>query len=379
MTLIAGKTLLLPSSCTAHDGVRVANNGAVQPVNTTHDGSMELHEWALTSNRNCVLYGAPQVTYFTSGGRQVHLKNQDSGGALPVIVGPKMPGYVQVGVQTLSDCRAEGDTISPAATVVHLRVPTTPTGSRQSLLVKARTSPIVRCSNPVLEDRAQVQPIVALGWTTPAAKGEPTSTDYAVDMRSNFDSGDSSTWGTGDVDGDGVADVALLNVDGSLQVALSSTGSVVSATVAGSPLRLQGISDLSDDGRGEILVASTTEGVNTGYRFGSSTTTVYTYDGGSLSQLGGKHFSLAFNSMGRGDQWAGIDCRSGTLTQIEARETNISASTWSFSVSKKTWTVNGTKLTLRSSSTNPQSGNRFVVAATHCAGLSAIGWAFQRQ
>ncbi len=343
---------LMPPSCTASDGLRLAGRSGEGA------GSTRFAVWKLTSGTNCTLYGRPRVALLGPKGHDLHYStvrwSWPRTAPHPVLVGPNLYATVSIAFGRCDDA-----------------------GARRTSRVRM-TLPGVGI---VLHGRSSADycPDVYPPWLAVAPYGtwqldgteRPMRSSYAVNLRSSFSPGTHPTWGRADVDGDGKADTVIVSDYGRLTVDLANGRVLTTRDGLTNPARLQALTDLNGDGRPEILVAGTTIGADRGYAFGGASSTAFAVVDGRLQAAGGKE-PLQFDFYeGHGDFYAGVVCGGDTVTQVSV----LAESSTPLTVKRTTWRIAGAKATQLSSQTTGETGDPMTLVSSDCPGMDRYGWA----
>lgn len=151
------------------------------------------------------------------------------------------------------------------------------------------------------------------GWPTPVEM-------HALGAPAPRGSNRATTYGLGDLDGDGRSDMVQVRTDGLVTSELTWLGHRSVHVRADPTLRVQGLPDLDGDGRAEVLLATTASGCCNGYRLTQTRSLVLVLDHGRLRRLrwaSGGPATIRFDE-GRGDVWGGIRCEGTTLHLLGA-------------------------------------------------------------
>jgi hypothetical protein len=209
-------------------------------------------------------------------------------------------------------------------------------------------------------------------WQT---TGAPLPHQVAVSMHSRFAPLGLPTWGRADVDGDGRPNLVVVRPSGQVDVTLGRH--VVHARVAGRPTdRLQGFTDLTGDGRPEILVASTALGCGAGYRWCASRAAVLTVRDGRLRVLHFPEPALSWDD-GQGDLYAGLVCGAHGPAELQLLMTGGQG----YRLTRTRYQVSGLRAHAVDSTTvhGTAADSRLAgLITTRCPGLDRWGWAQER-
>ncbi len=204
------------------------------------------------------------------------------------------------------------------------------------------------------------------GWSAPVEMHTPTSPRTGHGNRV-------ATYGLGDLDGDGRADLVEVRTDGRVTAELTWLGHRTARVAADPTLRLQALPDLDGDGRAEVLVASTASGCCQAYRLPDTRSTVLVLSHGHLRPLhwaaGG--LAIVLFDRGRGDRYAGVRCDGGGLHLLEALDGGAATLLTDTTVSLTGDLARRGPPTQR---TIP-SGTARAQTRSRCPGLDAQGWA----
>jgi len=374
---------LLPRSCTKADGIYVAStlrNGA---------GGVSYDYWRLKSHADCTLDGVPGVTLYDASGKRVPAKVSGYSGwfgyknvrSEPTLVGPSQSATIQIAKYR---CDTTANPTEMTSATFTLPLGPGAQGDAGTIHVKLSQS-LPYCPGDEGNQDVHVAPV---GYS-----GEPPS-PYAVNLHSDFDPGDGSTWGSTDIDGDGLADTVILRSTGRAHAMLEiefGDGKRSENELGFRPARLQGFTDLNGDGVPEVLVASTTDGADAGYTFGSSESTVVELVPGDKSEpmavvtkRGGPWMPYIATN-GRGDLWSALQCHGEDVTEVKALLTGggryDAEGTNTYKVTRTTWHLDGGKATKLGTSTKTerlasrQYGRTWLPVASSCPGIGADGWA----
>lgn len=204
------------------------------------------------------------------------------------------------------------------------------------------------------------------GWPPPAEMHTRTSPRAPHSNRA-------ATYGLGDLDGDGRADLVEVRTDGRVTAELTWLGHRAARLPADPTLRLQALPDLDGDGRAEVLVASTAAGCCDAYRLPDTRSAVLAVVHGRLRPLrwaDDGQVRLRFDQ-GRGDLYAGIRCGPDGLHLLEALDDGSAATLTDAVVSILAGVARHGPVTRRTVA----AGRVRSETSTRCPGLDAQGWA----
>lgn len=352
---------LLPPSC-APGQLRLG------PATSDGGGGEGYQVWSihLAHGRPCTLWGAPDLRFRDS-----------SGATLPFSVTQRWVGSERRG-PVLVDSRH-----SPAFPVAKYRCDTTvnppvvasvtatmPNGAGTLTGTVARTAArLAYCPRDDGDQRVHVGTIGSWQLTR-----QTPPTRVAVSVHSSFLPPRTPSWGRADLNGDGHADTVVVRPSG--QVTARVGHRVLHTRVGGRPTdRLQGFADLAGDGRPEALVAATSVGCDGGYRLCDSRPTVLTFRAVRLRVLRFPNGEPDFD-LGVGRLTTAWTCGADGLVGTRLLLTGLTG----YRLTRTTYRASGLAVRAvgRSVSTGHLSEIDFEqVTATHCAGLSALGWAWE--
>ena len=221
------------------------------------------------------------------------------------------------------------------------------------------SGPTTRTQHDRQHDRPQ-------GWPAPVEM-------HSFTAPATRDGNRATTYGLGDLDGDGRADMVQVRTDGRVTAELTWLGHRAARLPADPTLRLQGLPDLDGDGRAEVLVASTAAGCCDAHRPSETRSAVLVVDHGRLLPLRwatGRPTTIRFDQ-GRGDAYAGVSCAGRTLHLLAALAQGPTAHLTDTPVA-----VSGAVAQRGpAASRTIASGTVRAETRTRCPGLDAQGWA----
>ncbi|MGC4110185.1 MAG: VCBS repeat-containing protein [Nocardioides sp.] len=355
-----GPLTLLPPGCLPGQ-LRLSYGTSDGATGTTY----EIWSIRLVSGSPCTLWGTPDLGLLDTAGRDMRyaVTRHWSGPERhdPVLVDRRHPTSFPL-------AKYRCDTTQPsydAAIVVTL-----PNGAGTLRAhVPAAEAGLPFCPRDDGDQRVHVGAIGS--WS-----GRRTATGpVAISLHTSFLPGHTPTWGRADLDGDGHPDTVVVRPSG--RVVVRAGGRRLMARAPGRPTdRLQGFTDLTGDGRPEILVGSTTTGCDGGYRLCDTLATVFTLRDGRLRLIRFPDGEPDFD-LGVGGVTTGWVCGPDGLVANRVLLTG----TTGYRLVRTTYRVTGLVASpvARSVSKGRLSDGAFdELTTTRCAGLSALGWAWER-
>ncbi|HEY3530202.1 MAG TPA: VCBS repeat-containing protein [Nocardioides sp.] len=203
----------------------------------------------------------------------------------------------------------------------------------------------------------------------------PPSRNVAISVHSRFSPFGLPTWGRADLDGDGHPDLVVVRPSG-LVTAHVGSRTLRLRLLRDPTMRLQGLADLTGDGRVDVLVGGTALGCGAGYRLCATGTSVLTLADGQLRVV---HFPGDRPQWddGEGDLFEGWVCEPGGPTELDLEQTGAS----SYRLTRTRYRVRGVTVSagLRTVSRGTAGYLRLqTLTRTRCAGLDRWGWAPER-
>lgn len=353
---------LLPPGCTP---------GRLRLGSATRDGaggtSYQVWSIHLVAGRPCTLWGTPAVTFLAADGRTMPFAETQRWTGHerhgPVLVTRRHPTSFPL-------AKYRCDTTQPRYAAA-LRA-TLPNGAGSlSTRIPRSIGGLPFCPRDDGDQRVHVGSIGSWDRATSGRAAPPV----AISLHSSFAPDGLPTWGRADLDGDGHPDTVIVRADG--RVTARVAGRMLRVRVPGGPTdRLQGFTDLTGDGRPEVLVGETALGCANGYRLCDSDPSVLTVAGKHLRKVRFPDGEPDFD-LGAGDLTTGWTCGAGRLVGTRLLLTGVDA----YRLTRTTYVVSGlaAHATGRTVSTGRLSDLDFGrVTATRCRGLTALGWAWER-
>jgi hypothetical protein len=315
----------------------------------------------------CTLWGVPRVRFLDSAGTPLafpttqHWLGRERHG--PVRVSAGHPTAFPV-----AKYRCDTTPDPPIAASVVVTLPDA-AGTLRGV-IPATAARLAYCPGDGGDQRVHVGAIG--GWQL-STTASPTR--VAVSMHSRLAPQGLPTWGRADLDGDGSPDLVVVRPSGRTVALIGSR--VLHARVPGRPTdRLQGFTDLTGDGRPEILVGATALGCDAGYRFCATRPTVLTLLDGRLRVVRFPEPAVSWDN-GQGDLFAGVVCSAHGPTQVEVLMTGGNG----YEMISTTYRVAGVTAHVVDRTTVHGAGtyrHLAALAATRCPGLAVDGWAPER-
>lgn len=277
-----------------------------------------------TGSRACTLMGHPRVRLLDARGVAMpfHYRRRSeyihARRPLPYVVRPGHRVFFLV-----AKYRCDVKTLGEAVTA-RVRLPLVDGVFTVPARGDAGVAHIALCGKHDPPQNVGVSPIGASdsGMDTPGNLIRP-ATRPALSMHALLGLPRRPSYGRGDLNGDGRADLVVVRPGGLVTARVSGLGRRSVRVPADHTLRLQALSALSGDGRDVAVVATTTSGAGGGHTLPDSRSTVLALTHGRLRAVrraDGRTFSLEFDQ-GRGDLYAGVRCDDATLRQVSVLQT----------------------------------------------------------